>query len=217
MPSRAVLFDLDGTLADTAPTSRRRSTACASTRASKPLPHRAAAPVRLGGCARAGARGLRREARRRGLRGAARSVPRGLPRAHLRGDEALPRHRGAARGARAARSPGASSPTRRRASPTASWPRSGFAGLRGVRRHHRAPEAPPGADAARRSSSSSSRRALRLPRRRPARHPGRARRGHARIAVDWGYHHPEQRGPGAGRPMPCSRIRGLDRAALDPI
>ena len=118
LPVDAVLFDLDGTLADTAPDLARG----AQPRARRPRPRRRCRSRALRPHASHGARGLHRRrhwhrARARRLRGAARRVSRALRGGALRRLDAVRGRRRAARRDRGARrSPGASSPTRRRAS-----------------------------------------------------------------------------------------------------
>ena len=118
LPVDAVLFDLDGTLADTAPDLGAALNRVRTDRGLEPVPLAAASPARIARRARPPGRRHVGRAGRSGLRDAARSVPYALCGGAVRRDARSSRRSTpcSPRSTRA-RSPGASSPTRRRGSP----------------------------------------------------------------------------------------------------
>ena len=198
MPSRAVLFDLDGTLADTAPDLAAAVNRMRLEQGHEPLPIERLRPF-----ASAGARGL--------LHAAYGIKPDDAEYAALRetfleyyaervceDTAAFPGHRRAPRRAEGARaSPGASSRTRPRASPSASWPSSGSTPdcvACGDTTPHLKPHPAPllhacgqiklePAECTYLGDDLRDMKAAQAAGMRP-------------IAVEWGYHHPDSGGPG---------------------
>src|SRR5260221_1666508 len=138
------------------------------------------ASLRLHGCARPAAHRLRHDAGARGLPRDARRIPRALRASAVRAHAPLPRHGRAGGGAWCARHRVGRRHQQSHTLDLAAVAGSGrVARLRGLRRLDAASQAASGAAFARGRTPGAPTARLPLCRRRPARHPGGARRGHA--------------------------------------